>query len=111
MRAALWPDEDPDESVGYPYPEMYVRNFGPDYVPEPYIQRAYEEARNHKWYMTGRLITINDLYAFEPGVKPELEEFEDVIGRNFRQPEEGLGFDNSPVAHMWRTMMWPTRAL
>ena len=28
-------------------------------------------------------------------------------GRNFRQPWEGLGFDGSPVAHMWRTVIWP----
>jgi hypothetical protein len=37
--------------------------------------------------------------------------FEDVIGRHFRQPEEGLGFDNSPVAHMWRSMIWPNNFL
>ncbi len=36
---------------------------------------------------------------------------EDVIGRNFRQPAEGLGFDGSPVAHMWRTMIWPNNFL
>jgi hypothetical protein len=41
----------------------------------------------------------------------QLEDFEDVLLRNFRQPEEGLGFDGSPVAHMWRTLMWPTRML
>src|SRR4029078_8215181 len=27
----------PDESVGYTYPEQYVRNFGPAYTPEPEI--------------------------------------------------------------------------
>ncbi|MBV9169783.1 MAG: HD domain-containing protein [Chloroflexi bacterium] len=101
----------PDESVGYEYPEQYIRLFGADYKPEPYIDAAYREARNHKWYMTSRLITLNDLYSFDPNVRVELEEFEDVLGRNFRQPEEGLGFDGSPVAHMWRTLMWPTRML
>ena len=40
-----------------------------------------------------------------------LEEFTDVIGRHFRQPEEGLGYDNSPVAHMWRAMIRPTKFL
>jgi hypothetical protein len=35
------------------------------------------------------------------------EQFTDIIGRHFKQPEDGLGFDNSPVAHMWRTMIWP----
>jgi hypothetical protein len=44
-------------------------------------------------------------------VHVELEEFEDIIGRNFRQPEEGLGFDNSPSAHMWRTLRQPTKYL
>ena len=53
--------------------------------------------RNHKWYMSGRMITVHDIYSFDPNAKVELEEFTDVIGRNFRQPEQGLGFDNSPV--------------
>jgi hypothetical protein len=44
-------------------------------------------------------------------VKVELEEFTDVVGRHFRQPKEGLGFDQSPAAHMWRTINWPTRYL
>ena len=35
----------------------------------------------------------------------------DVVGRNFKQPKEGLGLDVSPSAHMWRTIMWPTRYL
>ena len=39
------------------------------------------------------------------------EEFEDIVGRHFRQPEAGLGFDGSPVAHMWRTMIWPNNFL
>jgi hypothetical protein len=100
-----------DESVGYEYPESYARWFGADYEPEPYIQDEYRRARAHKWYMTGRLITLNDLYAFDPNAVVNLDDFVDIIGRNFRQPEEGLGFDNSPVAHMWRTMIWPTRFL
>src|SRR5881275_2934901 len=101
----------PDESVGYRYPESYVKLFGPDYKPEPYIERDYRYAREHKWYMTSRLITVNDLYAFDPNVQVQLEEFTDIVGRNFKQPKEGLGFDASPSAHMWRTMMWPTKYL
>lgn len=100
-----------DESVGYAYPEAYVRFFGKDYQPPAYIRQAYEEARKHKWYMSARLITLNDLYAFEPGVVVNIDDFEDIIGRNFRQPEEGLGFDNSPSAHMWRTLIWPRNSL
>ena len=51
------------------------------------------------------------LDSFEPDVVVELEEFTDIIGRNFRQPEEGLGWDSSPSAHMWRTLIRPTRYL
>ena len=40
-----------------------------------------------------------------------MDDFLDIIGRNFRQPEEGLGFDDSPSSHMWRTINWPTRYL
>jgi len=101
----------PDDSVGYRYPELYVKLFGADYVPEPHIQEAYRRARDHKWYMSSRLITVNDLYSFDPSVRVELEEFTDVVGRHFKQPKEGLGFDQSPSAHMWRTINWPTRYL
>jgi hypothetical protein len=101
----------PDPSVGYEYPEMYRKLFGNDYQPEPYIVAEYERARNHKWYMTSRLITVNDIYSFDPNARVNLDDFVEIIGRNFRQPKEGLGFDSSPSAHMWRTLMWPTRFL
>ena len=101
----------PDPSVGYEYPEMYRKLFGGDYRPEPYILADYERARRHKWYMTSRLITLNDIYSFDPDAKVGLDDFVDIIGRNFKQPEEGLGLDSSPSAHMWRTIMWPTRFL
>ena len=100
-----------DESVGYEYPQQYINNFGADYKPEPYIVRDYERAKNHKWYMTSRLICVNDIYSFDPNAKVNLDDFVDIVGRNFKQPEEGLGFDSSPSAHMWRTLMWPTRFL
>ena len=101
----------PDTSVGYEYPQMYISNFGADYKPEPYIVRDYENAKKHKWYMSARLICVNDIYAFDPNAKVNLDDFVDIVGRNFKQPEEGLGFDDSPSAHMWRTLMWPTRYL
>jgi hypothetical protein len=101
----------PDESVGYGYPENYVRMFGEDYQPEPYIIADYERAKNHKWYMSARMICVNDLYSFDPDVEVELEEFEDIIGRHFKQPAEGLGNDNSSSAHMWRTLRRPCNAL
>jgi len=100
-----------DESVGYTYPEAYIGYFGDDYKPPDYIRQEHQAARQHRWYMTSRLVTINDLYSFDPGAVVEFDEFEDVVGRNFRQPEDGLGFDGSPVAHMWRTMIWPNNFL
>lgn len=97
-----------DKSVGYDYPRKYMEWFGEDYVVEPWVRAEYEEAKKHPWYMTSRLITLNDLYAFDPEAKPlSIDDFEDLIARNFKQPKEGLGFDGSPVAHMWRTMIWP----
>jgi len=101
----------PDESVGYSYPEAYIKYFGADYRPDAYIEDEYNRARQHKWYMTARMITVHDIYSFDPNVTVTLDEFEDVIGRNFRQPEEGLGNDNSPSSHMWRTLIRPTKYL
>ena len=100
-----------DKQYGYEYPEIYRMFFGEDYKPEPYIEAAYQMVRNHKWYIETRMVTVNDLYSFEPGVNPQLEEFADIIGRHFKQPKEGLGFDNSPVAHMWRSIATPDRPL
>jgi hypothetical protein len=101
----------PDESVGYGYPDMYVRMFGEGYKPDAYIEEEYQRARKHKWYMSARQICINDLYSFDPNVVVSLEQFEDIIGRNFRQPKEGLGNDNTPASHMWRTLRRPSNAL
>jgi len=101
----------PDESVGYGYPDLYKQLFGPEYRPEPYIVEEYNRARAHKWYMTSRLICVNDIYSFDPNAKVNLDDFVDIIGRNFKQPKEGLGLDSSPSAHMWRTILWPTRFL
>jgi hypothetical protein len=100
-----------DKENGYEYPDLYRRMFGVDYKPEPYIEATYQMVRKHKWYIYPRQVTVNDLYAFEPNVNPQLEEFTDIIGRHFKQPKEGLGFDNSPVAHMWRSIMRPDAPL
>jgi len=101
----------PDPSVGYEYPELYTRVFGEDYEPPAYVKKAYDDARNHKWYMSARLVTLNDLYSFDPNAKVDVEDFTDIIGRNFRQPEDGLGFDDSPSSHMWRSLIWPNNFL
>jgi hypothetical protein len=100
-----------DESVGYQYPESYVHFFGPDYEPPEYIRQDAQAARSHRWYMSSRLITLYDIYFFEKSAPIDPEIFTDIIGRHFREPAEGLGFDGSSVAHMWRTMIWPNNAL
>ena len=101
----------PDEDVGYPYPEAYIRMFGEDFKPEPYIFKDAEYARNHKWYMSARQICINDVYSFDPNVTVSLDDFKEIIGRHWKDPEEGLGFDGSSSAHMWRTMNMPSNSL
>ena len=100
-----------DPSVGYDYPDKYLEWFGADYQPDPYIEHEYQAALKHAWYMTGRLVTLNDLYAFDPNVTIEVEEFTDILGRNFRQPKEGLGFDGSSCAHLWRSIIRPNKFL
>jgi hypothetical protein len=100
-----------DKEAGYEYPDLYRNMFGEDYVPLPHIQADYKMLKNHKWYMEPRMVTVNDLYAFEPGVVVTLEPFIDIIGRNFKNPKEGLGNDGSPVAHMWRAIAMPDNPL
>ena len=101
----------PDASVGYEYPQLYNLIFGTDYTPPPHIEAAYRYSRDHKWYMAARLVTVNDLYSFDPNHVVDIEKFTDIVGRHFRQPKEGLGNDNSAVAHMWRTIQHPDAPL
>jgi hypothetical protein len=100
-----------DEEAGYEYPDSYHRTFGVDYVPPPHIQATYKMLKNHKWYMEPRMVTVNDLYSFDPKAVVTIDPFIDIIGRHFKQPKEGLGNDNSPVAHMWRTLANPDNPL
>lgn len=46
-----------------------------------------------------------------PGVQVSVAEFEDIVGRHFRQPADGLSFDGSPAAHMWPHVIWPSSFL
>ncbi|MFJ4774010.1 hypothetical protein ACIP88_33715 [Streptomyces uncialis] len=101
----------PDESVGYVYPDAYRDFFGAEYEPPGHTRDAYREARRHRWYMSARMVTLNDVYENEQELHVGFEAFEDVVGRHFREPVQGLGFDGSPVAHMWRTMIWPNNFL
>ena len=101
----------PDHQAGYEYPDLYRNTFGEDYVPPPYIEATYKYIKNHKWYMEPRLVTVNDLYAFDPKAVVTIDPFIDIVGRHFKQPKEGLGYDNSPVAHMWRSIARPDSPL
>lgn len=100
-----------DEKVNYQMPDFYRNAFGIDYVPVPHVQRDYEMVRKHRWYDAPRAVTVNDLYSFDANAKVSIDQFVDVIGRHFRQPKEGLGNDNSPNAHMWRTLANPDAPL
>ena len=100
-----------DRQAGYEYPEMYYRTFGIDYQPPPHIEAAYQFVKNHEWYMESRLVTVNDLYAFDRNAVVSIDPFVNIIGRHFKQPKEGLGNDNSAVAHMWRTLINPDAPL
>lgn len=100
-----------DPANGYEYPQMYVQMFGADYRPPAYIEAAYKEALKHPWYMAARHITLYDDYSFDRTAPIDLDPFRDIIGRHFRQPAEGLGNDSSPTAHMWRTIVDPSKPL
>jgi len=76
---------------------------GADYKPDPHIQRDYERARKHKWYMTARMITCNDIYSFDPTVNVSIDDFI-TSSRSTFVSRRGLGFDDSSSAHMWRTI-------
>lgn len=101
----------PDPEVGYEYPQMYLAMYGPDFRVPDHIQAAYRVARAHPWYMAARQITLHDDYSFDRQAPIDLDPFVDLIGRHFRQPGEGLGQDQSPVTHMWRTLIDPNRPL
>jgi hypothetical protein len=101
----------PDPAVGYEYPEVYHRLFGPDHKPSPYIEAAYRQACQHPWYGIARNVTLFDDYSFDPQAPVSLEPFLDLLEKHFRRPAGGLGYDGSPVAHMWRTIIDPARPL
>ena len=69
------------------------------------------DLKKHRWYFAAREVTVSDLYAFNPDAVVSIDPFMDLLGRHFKQPAEGLGNDNSPVAHMWRTMANPDAPL
>ena len=101
----------PDEKAGYQYPDIYRKLYGSDYVPDERMQETYKWVRKHRWYAAPREVTVSDLYAFDPKAVITIDPFVDILGRHFKQPKEGLGNDNSSVAHMWRTLANPDAPL
>ena len=53
--------------------------------------------------------TRDDLTISNEEIRESIEE--DVLGRGFKQPPEGLGNVNIPASHMWRTLRRPSNAL
>ena len=85
--------------------------FGEDFEVPAYIHDAQQAALVHPWYDTAMQVVVNDFYAFDENMTIDLATFEPLISKHFFQPERGLGFDDSPAAHMWRTMIWPNNFL
>jgi len=100
-----------DSDYGYQVPEFYYCLFGKDLKLEPYMLEAYEYCKKHQWYEYARMVTVNDLYGFDPKSTPSLSEFIPLINKYFNQPKVGLGSDNSASAHMWRTVINPDKVL
>jgi len=100
-----------DEEARYYYPDLYHRMFGMDYVPPPHIVAARDYAMGHQWYHAAREVTVSDLYAFDPDAVVNIDKFLVLIDKHFKAPREGLGNDNSPVAHMWRSLANPDAPL
>ena len=61
--------------------------------------------------MNSRLVTTMDEYSFDRDAVVSLEPFMEIIGRHFKQPKEGLGWDNTESSYMWRSMIFPHRPL
>ncbi len=95
----------------YDYPAFYREVFGEDYEPADYLVAARDFARSQPWYDMAMQVVVNDFYAFDENVRVDLSRFEDIMQTAFRNPAEGLGFDASPSAHMWRTLIWPNNVL
>ncbi len=101
----------PDAKAGYTYPDLYRSMFGEDYAPPADVQAEYEMVRKHKFYEAARAVTVHDLYAFDPNVKVAPDAFDHLIDKHFRNPKEGLGYDGSSAAHLWRTIANPDTPL
>jgi len=83
--------------VGYAYPNV-LKLFG-GLPADPYIQRDYAYAREHKWYMSARLICIN---TSTRSILPAgaARGVHGRGGRHFKQPKEGSAGRQPLGAHV-----------
>ena len=62
--------------------------------------------RGSSLVMEARLITLHDDYSFDSTAKVSIEPFIGIMDRHFKEPREGLGYDTSPAAHMWPSLIY-----
>ena len=101
----------PAPEYDYDYPAFYKEVFGEDFDPPEYLHQAREVAMAHPWYDSAMQVVVNDFYAFERNTTLDFSMFSELVEAHFHHPASGLGFDDSPSAHMWRTMIWPNNFL
>jgi len=83
-----------DESVGYSTPNPTIRISAPTIAPT--LHRGRVQARPRSQMVHDSTVDHRSRYLFvRPERDVELEEFTDIVGRNFKQPKEGLGWDSS----------------
>lgn len=95
----------------YDYPAINKEVSSEDFEPPDYLYQAREVAMAHPWYDSAMQVVVNDFYAFEQNTSLKFTAFTGLVERHFRRPASGLGFDESPSAHMWRTVIWPNNFL
>ena len=102
----------PDPDYDYEYPEMYIRIFGEDYVPDEYQQAHHDYARGprvvshrpgHHGERRVRLGTRTPRWTTSPSSR--------WWPGTSASRRKASGFDNSHNAHFWRSIIWPNRPL
>ena len=102
----------PDPSVGYEYPKLYIQYFGDEYEPDDYIKAAYEKARRAQMvhdrapHHRARHLFLRSQRQGRVGTLSSTSSA--AISAS---PRKGWAIDDSPVAHMWRTMIRPAKYL
>ena len=90
----------PDESVGYKYPDMYVKNFGAG-LRARRLHRGRVQARPESQVVHDCAPDYRQRHLLlRPQRDGELDDFIDIVGRNFKQPKEGLASTTARLAHV-----------